>query len=98
MGKIIQAVPDSGQTHLSMTDRGIHAQDTTTMYGVVWMNTYLHTETVGITGSQKPDAVVGESVEKLFGQVGLLLLALPLQHSVTAVRSVLQQTEMSARG
>lgn len=51
---------------------------------------YLNTETVGITCSKQPDAIVGEAVDHLLGQVGLLLLTLLLQVKVTAVRSILQ--------
>ncbi len=53
--------------------------------------TYLYPETVCIASSQQPDTVVGESVEKLLQQVGLLLLALLLQSSIAAIRGVLHQ-------
>ena len=54
-------------------------------------STYLNTKTVCIAGSQQPDTVVGESIEKLLPQVGLLLLSLLLQSSIAAVRGILHQ-------
>ncbi len=51
--------------------------------------TYLNTETVCIASSQQPDTVVGESVEELLQQVGLLLLSLLLKSSIAAIRGVL---------
>ena len=51
---------------------------------------YLHTKTVGIAGSQEPDAVVGQAIEELLEEVSLLLLALLLKLSIAAVGCVLQ--------
>ncbi len=52
---------------------------------------YLDTKTVCIASSQQPDTVVGESIEKLLQQVGLLLLSLLLQSSIAAVGGILYQ-------
>lgn len=51
--------------------------------------TYLHTKTVGVAGSQQPDAVVTETIKELLEQVCLLLLALLLQRGVVTIWGIL---------
>ena len=57
---------------------------------------YLHTKAVGIAGSQQPNAVVTQAIEELLEQVGLLLLALLLQHSIAAIWGILQTRQQTS--
>lgn len=61
------------------------------------MSTYLNTKTVGVASCQQPDTVVGQAIDHLLRQAGLLLLALLFQVKVTAIRSVLQKPTKAMR-